>query len=51
MELMRRLQNSFLTNVSKKNGCVYFSDNIDIELVEEPEIQKLEKSYRKVAEF
>ena len=31
MELMMRWQNSFLTNVSKKNGYVYFPDNIDIE--------------------
>ena len=30
MELMMRLKNSFLTNVSK-NGYVYFPDNIDIE--------------------
>ena len=26
-----RLQNLFLTNVSKKNGYVFFLDNIDIE--------------------
>ena len=31
IELMMGLQTSFLTNVSKKNGYVYFPDNIDIE--------------------